>query len=111
MRSIPTNNEICALAAVWLIWATLKYIGTALLGVMGEYGATLPLPTRLGIIVLSSNAYCLPSLIGTLIIIAISRARLANDRKQLGLHYMTLASFAFTVIVLLCLIPLIHLKT
>ena len=110
MISLPNRNETVALIAVWVIWPALWLAETAAFARISELNGSLPLPLRWTMVVVASNAYCVPSLVGTAILVAIARLSKNQDLLRFGCHILTLAAFVFVVIVMAGFHSLIYVK-
>jgi hypothetical protein len=111
MRWIPERDEALALMAVWLIWPALHFTAWAVLPVLAQLGASLPLLTRLAFQVLQANRLCVPSLVGTAAIGLVGRLAPSPEVKRFALHLITLSAFAFTVVTMLAFLTVVRAVT
>lgn len=102
MKFLPDKDEAVALAAVWLIWPALHLTKLTMTPILAEFSVCLPLPTRAAFeIVRLSDNFCIPSLLGMLLIVFVDRLVPRLESKRFLLHLITFVAFDFTVLTLL----------
>ena len=108
MRFIPEKEEVLALLAVWFIWPVLICTEWAVSPLFFEIGGSLPLSVRFALEIMNMNRHCLPSLIGTGLIVLAGRFSPTPETKRFIFHLISLTAFAFTVTSMLCLLALVR---
>ena len=108
MKLIPDKYEIVALLSVWLMWPAFYLAARAIIPILSEFGANLPLPTRLALEVLQANRLCIPSLVGTAAVVLAGRLSPTPDINRFLCHLITFASFAFTLATVLGLLGILR---
>lgn len=101
---MPDKDETLALTAVWLIWPALHLTKLTMSSILAEFAVCLPLSTRAALeIVHLSDSFCIPSLLGMLLIVLVGRLVPRLESKRFLCHLITFVSFAFTALTLLIL--------
>ena len=91
-----------AFLAVWLIWPAL-YVFAQSISLLGDvFNGALPLPTRIAIKVIQWNSLFLPSVVGTAILVVISRLAKSSDDRGFLCHLLTLSAFVLTILTMAC---------
>lgn len=98
MKYLPDRHEALALAAVWLTWPALRLSHIAFQAAQSDMlmGA-ISWHKQLGMELLRSNLRCLPSLIGSVVVVIVARFVSKEELKKTAFHATTLGAFGFVV--------------
>lgn len=108
MKLIPDKDVVVALLSVWLMWPAFYLASRAVMPILSELGASLPLPTRFALAVLQTNQLCIPSLAGTTTVVIVARLAPTPQAKRFLCHLITFASFAFTLATILSFLGILR---
>jgi hypothetical protein len=107
LRFLPDKDEAIALTAVWMIWPALQLTRLAIWPLFAQCLMSFPLPTRIAIEIVQANGICLPSLIGTVLVVLAARFAPTAQAKCRLCHLITFAAFAFTVSTMLAFLMMV----
>lgn len=100
MRLLPNRSELLALISVWLIYPALVGLAWAMTPGVHGFSGTLPFLARLGIECGQLVERCIPSTVGTGLLVAIARFVKSDANRSFLCHLLTFAAFGFTVAVM-----------